>query len=100
MKSKLILLSVLLMLAMCTMPLILRVKLVQATSAPDLNPTKDPKLGDVNNDGSVGLDDVWAVAAAFGTFQGGPGWNSTLDLNGDGYVNLKDFFIVCQCFGS
>ena len=56
-------------------------------------------VGDVNGDGKVDIKDVAMVAAAFGSYQGGPRWNPACDLNGDLRIDITDVAIVCAHFG-
>jgi hypothetical protein len=51
---------------------------------------------DVNNDGSVGCDDLTFVKKYFGTKVGQPGYNASADVNGDGVVNVLDLSIVAR----
>ena len=55
--------------------------------------------GDLNGDNVVDLQDFGALAEAFGTEAGGPGWNWLADLNGDGVVDLGDFSLLASDFG-
>ena len=57
-------------------------------------------FGDVNGDGKVRVDDVLAVALAFGMNEGDEGWDPRVDLNGDGKVRVDDVLIVAQAFGN
>ena len=50
---------------------------------------------DVNNDGSVTMNDIFAVAAAFGVTPPPP----NTDINGDGAVTISDIFAVATRFG-
>ena len=58
-------------------------------------PPEPPRLtADVNNDGSVNIQDLVAVAAAFGDT------GETLnDVNNDGQVNIQDLVAVAAAFG-
>jgi hypothetical protein len=56
-------------------------------------------MGDMNDDSTVNLEDVFQVALAFGTVPGDSRCNSDADINGDGRINLCDFFTVCLNFG-
>ncbi|MEM1590201.1 MAG: dockerin type I domain-containing protein [Candidatus Bathyarchaeia archaeon] len=56
-------------------------------------------LGDVNDDGKVGLADLTTVALAYGTKPGDPKWNPLADVNGDGQVGLADLVIVAINYG-
>ena len=47
------------------------------------------RCADFNGDGVVSLfDDIVGVIQHFGTFQGGPGWDSIYDLDGSGNIDL------------
>jgi len=56
--------------------------------------------GDVTGDGRVRVDDVLAVALAFGSEPGDPNWNPDADVNGDGKVRVDDQLIVSLDFGN
>jgi len=56
-------------------------------------------LGDVNGDGKVRIDDILAVALAFGSEPGDPNWDPDCDVNGDGKVRVDDILIAAQNFG-
>jgi len=56
-------------------------------------------LADVNGDRRVRVDDVLAVAMAFGLNEGDPGWNPGYDLSGDGRIRVDDVLIVAGEFG-
>jgi parallel beta-helix repeat protein len=56
-------------------------------------------LGDVNGDGYVGIDDIFAVASRFGRERGEPAYNRVYDLNGDGYIGVDDIFTTASHFG-
>jgi hypothetical protein len=56
-------------------------------------------LGDLNGDGSVGIDDAVLMANAFGSYPGAANWNSLADLNGDGHVNIIDVILLSMNFG-
>lgn len=53
-------------------------------------------LGDLNEDGSVGCDDLAIVKASFGKRVGQPGFDPRADVNGDGVVNVLDLSIVAR----
>ncbi|HSC14228.1 MAG TPA: dockerin type I domain-containing protein, partial [Gammaproteobacteria bacterium] len=55
--------------------------------------------GDVNRDGFVDGTDSQALAAAFGTSTGQPGFNANADFNLDGTVNGTDRELLVQAFG-
>ena len=55
------------------------------------------KVGDVNNDGVVDLEDLLAVLAAWGDCGGGGGGGGgecPEDVNDDGTVDLEDLLLV------
>ena len=61
----------------------------------DLAPAKPPRLAaDVNSDGQVNIQDLVAVAAAFGETG-----ETSADVNGDGQVNIQDLVAVAAAFG-
>jgi len=55
--------------------------------------------GDINGDGYVGIDDIFAIASHFSQEPGHPDWNPNLDINGDDYVGIDDIFTAAQHFG-
>ena len=56
-------------------------------------------VGDLNDDGTVGIKDLYPPAAAFGTNIGDDRWNAKADLDGDGYIGIKDLYKVASNFG-
>jgi len=56
-------------------------------------------VGDLNGDGKVRIDDILAVAQAFGSQPGDPRWNPYADINGDGKIRVDDVFLAAQNFG-
>ena len=54
---------------------------------------------DLDGDGDVDFSDFLSFAAAFGTSEGGPGYNAAADLDGDGMVAFSDFLIFANAFG-
>ncbi len=56
-------------------------------------------LGDVTGDGTVGIDDIFAAAEAFGSYPGHLRWNEYADVTQDGYVGIDDMFTVASHFG-
>jgi len=56
-------------------------------------------VGDVNGDGKVRVDDVLAVATAFGGNHGGPKYNPNLDVNDDLKIRVDDVLAVATHFG-
>jgi len=55
--------------------------------------------GDVNGDGKVRVDDVLAVALAFGSNYGDPDYDANLDINGDGKIRVDDILTAALNFG-
>jgi hypothetical protein len=53
-------------------------------------------VGDLNEDGSVGCDDIAIVKASFGKKVGQPGFDPRADVNGDGVVNVLDLSFVAR----
>jgi hypothetical protein len=56
-------------------------------------------VGDVNGDGKVRVDDVLAVATAFGGNYGGPKYSSNLDVNDDLKIRVDDVLAAATHFG-
>lgn len=54
---------------------------------------------DVNFDGKVDIKDVHAVATAYGTYAGGPGYVLNYDVNVDGKIDIKDVHAVAAQYG-
>lgn len=50
--------------------------------------------GDANRDGTVTLEDAFAVQAAWDAVPGAPHWNASADLNGDDRVDAADLQII------
>jgi len=55
--------------------------------------------GDVNGDGKVRIDDVLAVALAFGLDLDDPTYDPNLDANGDNKIRVDDILIAATNFG-
>ena len=53
----------------------------------------------ISKDGDVDFSDFLLFASAFGTTEGGPGYNPSADLDGDGAVVFSDFLIFVSAFG-
>ena len=53
-----------------------------------------PCVGDVNSDGTVDIDDLFAILAAWGPCDGCPE-----DVNADGVVDIDDIFEVLANWG-
>jgi len=56
-------------------------------------------ITDLNFDGKVGIQDLFVVAAAFGSTPGDPRWEMEGDIDGDSYVGIKDIYAVARDFG-
>jgi parallel beta-helix repeat protein len=54
---------------------------------------------DMNEDGYVGVDDIFAAAFAFGSDPESERWNPKADLNRDNYVGIDDVQAIAQNFG-
>jgi hypothetical protein len=82
---------------------------VEATPVPGETDTADNSLpdhtvmvtvpGDVNGDGKVRIDDILAVALAFGLDLNDPTYVSNLDVNGDDKIRVDDILITTLNFG-
>lgn len=59
----------------------------------------DPLKGDINGDGKVNLVDLVAVASAYGSKHGEPGWIPSADINKDGIINIFDLVAVAANLG-
>jgi hypothetical protein len=57
------------------------------------------KVGDVDGDGQVDLNDFFALSEGFGRRRGEAGFDPRPDLNGDGKIDLEDFFILQEGMG-
>ena len=55
--------------------------------------------GDIDGDGDVDFSDFILFTSAFGTIEGGIGYNPAADLDGDGAVVFSDFLIFASAFG-
>ena len=55
--------------------------------------------GDVNGDRKVRVDDILAVALAFGSNYGDPKYSPNLDVNSDGKIRVDDVLIAALNFG-
>ncbi len=68
--------------------------LIVIRQAPSQTPSAD-----LDSDGDVDFSDFLLFVAAFGTSEGGPGYNAAADLDGDGTVAFSDFLIFANAFG-
>jgi cysteine-rich repeat protein len=67
------------------------------TATPTAPPGSTPEIcvaADIDGDGSVGLDDLAAVARALLSQPGDRRWNPAADINGNGWVDPIDLLIV------
>jgi hypothetical protein len=55
---------------------------------------------DLNEDGTVDINDIYEAAMAFGSYPGHGRWNEKVDINGDGIVNIKDIVLIAKQFGT
>jgi hypothetical protein len=56
-------------------------------------------MGDVNGDGKVDVQDIFAVAKAFGSYPPLPRFDPAFDLLQDLKIDIKDIFIIAKNFG-
>jgi hypothetical protein len=56
-------------------------------------------LGDINGDGKVNVQDLFAVSKAFGSYPGHPRWDPDMDINQDYVINVVDLFAIAKDFG-
>lgn len=56
-------------------------------------------VGDVNGDGQVDILDLSVIGAAYGTFEGLPGYDPVADITVDGVVDVRDLALVTRNFG-
>jgi len=57
------------------------------------------KMGDVNGDGKVNVQDLLQIATAYGTKIGDPGYNPAADLNLDGSISILDLLKAASNYG-
>jgi hypothetical protein len=57
-------------------------------------------VGDVNEDGIVGIVDLATVARAFGTKPGDTYWDPDADINKDSLVDIDDLILVSTNYGA
>jgi len=56
-------------------------------------------VGDLDNDGKVGLQDLYEAALAFGSYPGHSRWNPIADINKDNKTNIVDLVLIAKNFG-
>jgi hypothetical protein len=54
------------------------------------------KIGDVNGDDNVDVNDLIAWDASYGSTPSSPNWNIQADINGDGIVNQADGILIIE----
>lgn len=54
---------------------------------------------DLNGDRVIGLEDLAAVLAAYGSTPGDPNWNPAADFNDDGVIDLSDLSQLLSVYG-
>src|SRR5439155_24762397 len=52
------------------------------------------KVGDANDDNTIGLSDFNILRNAFGTFLGNPGYDDRADFDGNQRVDISDFNLL------
>jgi len=62
-------------------------------------PVRVKMMGDVNDDGTVDLYDLAAVALAFGSQPGDDNWNPETDFNQDNLIDIFDLVVVTLNYG-
>jgi hypothetical protein len=68
---------------------------------PDVTYTFSPIRGDVDNDGTVNVFDLRAVATFYNVREGDPNWvnAATYDLNDDKVIDIFDLVIIATNHG-
>ena len=56
-------------------------------------------IGDINGDGKVNVQDLFAASKAFGSYPGHPRWDPDIDLNQDLVIDVRDLFTIAKNFG-
>lgn len=59
-----------------------------------------PCLGDIDDDGAIGITDLAFLLSAFGTCTGDPLYNARTDFDGSGCVDLGDLTVMLSLFGT
>jgi hypothetical protein len=55
--------------------------------------------GDLNEDGTVDINDAILAANSFGTTDGDPNWNPAADIDENGEIDVFDLILLAQNFG-
>jgi len=55
--------------------------------------------GDINNDGTVNIEDIAIIAKAFASYPGHPRWNRMADVDKNYIINIIDIARVAKEFG-
>ena len=58
-----------------------------------------PVIGDLDNDGTVDLNDFYIISLAYGSRPGDPNWNRIADLNRDNIINILDLRTAARHYG-
>lgn len=61
--------------------------------------TQTTRKADINADGKVNIQDVAAVALAYGATATQPEWNEKADIDSNGTINIIDITLVTKDFG-
>jgi hypothetical protein len=69
------------------------------TMVAGIHTVKATVIHDLNNDGTVDMEDVGQVVAAFGTRVGDLRWDSASDLDLNGKVDMHDIDLIIRQFG-
>lgn len=60
---------------------------------------KEPIVGDIDRDGTVGMDDLTTLIEAYGTTTESPNWNPDADLNNDNKIDAIDLCLLGKNYG-
>jgi len=69
---------------------------IGSTTVVDFGMTRE---GDADNNDHVNILDASSLVGAFGSSQGGPGWNAHCDFNREGNINILDASALASNFG-
>ena len=56
-------------------------------------------VGDINADGIVDIEDIYAIALTYGTTPGQPGYKPNQDINWDGIIDIEDIYTAALHYG-